>query len=65
MKDRVIDESRKRDPRELYLSVDEETKKDPKIFGKAYSNNQPQVQLHNLTFEEEQDAFKKKQKSFN
>lgn len=63
MKSHIVDESRKRDPRELYLSVDEETKRDPKIFGKAYNNTS--TQLHSTTFEEEQDTFKKKQKSFN
>jgi hypothetical protein len=62
MKDRVVDTSRVVDPREALLSVDAETRADPKIFGRAYGTTQPTTQLHTQTFEEEQEEFKKRQK---
>ena len=62
MKDRVVDQSRTIDPREALLSVDAETRADPKIFGKAYGTTQPNAKLHSMTFEEEQEEFKKNQK---
>jgi glucose/arabinose dehydrogenase len=62
MKDRVVDKSRSEDPREALLRVDAEARADPKIFGSAYATTQPKAQLHTMTFEEEQEEFKKKQK---
>lgn len=62
MKDRVVDKTRTIDPREALMSVDAEARADPKIFGRAYEATQPKNQLHTMTFEEEQDEFKKKQK---
>jgi hypothetical protein len=62
MKDRVIDKTRSQDPREALMNADAEARANPKIFGKAYGTTQPNNQLHNVTFEEEQEQFKKNQK---
>jgi WD repeat-containing protein 70 len=57
-----VDNSRSEDPREALLKMDEAAKKDPIFLGKAYSQTQPEKQLHQQTFEQEQEEFKKKQK---
>jgi len=62
MQDRIVDNTRSIDPREALMSVDAETRANPKIFGKAYESTQPNAQLHTLTFEQEQEEFKKRQK---
>lgn len=62
MKDRVVDKTRTMDPREQLIGVDAEARADPKIFGRAYEATQPKNQLHTMTFEEEQEEFKKRQK---
>lgn len=62
MQDRIVDNTRSIDPREALLGVDAETRANPKIFGKAYETTQPKSQLHTMTFEEEQEEFKKRQK---
>lgn len=62
MKDRVVDKSRAEDPREVLLRVDAEARADPKFMGSAYAATQPKAQLHTMTFEEEQEEFRKRQK---
>jgi len=47
------------------MQAAEEAQKDPKIFGRAYGSTQPTTLLHNVTFEEEREEFKQKQKKFN
>lgn len=65
MKDRVVDNTRATDPREALMQAAEEAQKDPKIFGRAYGSTQPTTLLHDVTFEEEREEFKQKQKKFN
>ena len=55
---------RDEDPREALLKLDQAAKADPQFMGRAYGVSQPQTQLHSLTFEQEQEEFKKKQKLF-
>ncbi len=62
MSQRKADTSRTEDPREALLSVDQEAKADPLFLGKAYEKSQPTTLFHGVTFEEEQDEFKKNQK---
>jgi hypothetical protein len=50
------------DPREALLKMEEMASKDPIFFGKAYETSQPKRQLHEETFEQEQEGFKKKQR---
>lgn len=50
------------DPREALLKMEELCKSDPIFFGRAYENTQPKIQLHDKSFEEEQEDHKKKQK---
>lgn len=50
------------DPREEMLRVDADARADPKYFGSAYASTQPVTKLHDITFEEEQEQFKKKQR---
>lgn len=63
-----VDLTVKDDPRAALLKMDKLTREDPMFFNKAYSETQPSdakgAQLHELTFEEEQMEFKKKQKKF-
>lgn len=53
---------RSEDPREALLKMDSVAKADPMFLGSAYANTQPQSMMHSMTFEEEQEDFKKKQK---
>jgi hypothetical protein len=59
---RAVDNSRAEDPREALIKMDALAKSDPIFFGRAYGTSQPQTMLHSMTFEEEQEDFKKKQK---
>lgn len=56
------DNSRSEDPREALLKLDALTKEDPMFLGRSYSTTQPKTQLSELTFEQEQEEFKKKQR---
>jgi hypothetical protein len=60
---KVLDTTRSEDPREALLKMDEKAKSDPIFFGRAYEGNQPGNILHTMTFEEEQEEFKKRQKT--
>ena len=53
---------RSEDPREALLKMDSIAKADPMFLGHAYATTQPQAMMHSMTFEEEQEDFKKKQK---
>lgn len=53
---------RDEDPREALLRVDAVAKADPLFTGNAYKDTQPKPLLTSMTFEEEQEEFKKKQK---
>lgn len=44
--------------------MDEQAKKDPIFFGRAYDKTNPKNILHSQTAEEEQEEFKKKQRKF-
>ncbi len=57
------DTTREEDPREALLRVAEKAEKNPLFFGKAYEQTQPKRLLSETTFEEEQEEFKKKQKT--
>ena len=46
----------------VQLNKDQEAKADPLFLGKAYQKSQPTTLFHGVTFEEEQDEFKKNQK---
>ena len=63
-KGKVADNSRAEDPREALIKMDSLAKADPIFFGRAYGESQPKTVLHTMTFEEEQEEFKKKQKRF-
>lgn len=56
------DDSRAEDPREALLKFDAVAKADPMFLGPAYQASQPATQFHTMTFEQEQEEFKKKQK---
>ena len=56
------DNSRSEDPREALLKLDSLTKSDPIYLGRTYSTTQPVTQMTEMTFEEEQEEFRKKQK---
>ena len=43
----------------------EMTTKDPMFLGRAYESTQPKPLMASETFEEEQESFKKKQKTIN
>lgn len=53
---------RSEDPREALLKYDEKAKADPLFLGPAYQATQPTPQLAAMTFEEEQEEFRKKQR---
>ena len=61
---KVVDNSRAEDPREALIKMDAAAKADPIFFGRAYEGTQPTTVLHDITFEEEKEEFKKKQKRF-
>ena len=63
MQNRSQDLSRLEDPREALLKMDKVEKEDPIYFGHAYNSSQPKNKLADLTFEQEQEEFKKKQKT--
>lgn len=63
MQNRAQDNSRSEDPREALLKLDKLAKEDPIYFGNAYSTSQPKMKLADMTFEQEQEEFKKKQKT--
>jgi hypothetical protein len=63
MEGRSADTSHRVDPREALLKMNEVAKKDPIFFGGAYAKTQPQTLLHDESFEQEQERFKKKQKT--
>lgn len=50
------------DPREALLKMDEKAKADPIFLGPAYKRNQPDVLLHDKTFEEESEEFNLKKR---
>jgi len=54
---------REEDPREALLRVDALAKSDPMFLGNAYKDSQPAPLFLEQTFEEEQEEFKKKQKT--
>ena len=62
MAGKTKDSKRSEDPREALLKYDELTSKDPMYLGPAYTATQPKAVLHEETFEEEQESFKKKQR---
>lgn len=62
MKGRTVDKTRTEDPREALLKVDAEARANPMFLGKAYESSQPKPVLYEMTFEQEQDEFRKKQK---
>lgn len=53
---------RSEDPREALLKYDEKAKADPLFLGPAYQATQPKPQFAPMTFEEEQEEFRKKQR---
>ena len=53
---------RSEDPREALLKFDEKAKADPLFLGPAYQATQPKPQLASMTFEEEQEEFRKRQR---
>eukprot|EP01039_Chlorochromonas_danica_P001023 gene1025-1109_t len=57
-----VESGRHEDPREALLKYADKAKEDPLFLGKAYGTTQPQTQLHSLTFEQEQEEFKSKQR---
>jgi WD40 repeat protein len=59
---RNLDNLRTQDPREALLKYDAQAKADPMFLGPAYETSQPKTQLSKLTFEQEQEEFRKKQK---
>mmetsp|Transcript_14144 Transcript_14144/g.21160 ORF Transcript_14144/g.21160 Transcript_14144/m.21160 type:complete len:777 (-) Transcript_14144:162-2492(-) len=59
MEGRKADMSHREDPREALLKLDDIAKKDPIFFGSAYASTQPKTQLHDESFEQEQEKFKK------
>ena len=63
MEGRQKDTSREGDPREALLRMDELAKKDPIFFAKAYQETQPVPILYEESFEQEQEEFKKKQRT--
>jgi hypothetical protein len=64
MQSRLKDNSRLEDPREALLKMDAEAKADPKYLGPAYSKTQPKPAFMEMTLEQEQEEFKKKQRKF-
>lgn len=54
---------RSEDPREALLKYADMTKDDPRFLGRAYATSQPKALLADTTFEEEQEQFKKRQKT--
>ena len=62
MQNRDKDQSRSEDPREALLKLDSLARSDPMFLGEAYGKTQPKTKLAELTFEQEQEEFKKKQK---
>lgn len=54
---------RAEDPREALLKYADVTKNDPRFLGRAYAQTQPKNELAKESFEEEQEQFKKKQKT--
>lgn len=60
----TLKSSREEDPREALLKMDALAKQDPLFTGKAYKETQPQTILSTMTFEQEQEEFTKKQKTF-
>ena len=64
MQGRKTDTSRAEDPREALLKLNDVASSDPIFLGSAYGQSQPTTQLAEKTFEEEQEQFKKKIKTF-
>ena len=62
MQDHQKSDLRSEDPREALLKMDSIARADPMFLGHAYATTQPQATMHSMTFEEEQEDFKKKQK---
>lgn len=62
MSGRKVDTSRQEDPRESLLKVASEAQANPMFMGKAYQSTQPGSQLHHITYEQEAEEFKKKQR---
>ena len=62
MEGRTHDRSREEDPREALIKLNELAKSDPMYLGGAYASTQPVPILQEMTFEEEQEDFKKRQK---
>jgi len=62
MSGRTIDNSRSEDPREALLKHADAAAKDPIFLGRAYAETQPDPKLHDISYEEEQEQFKKRQK---
>lgn len=54
---------RSEDPREALLKYADVAKDDPRFLGRAYAASQPKSVLAQTTFEEEQEQFKKRQKT--
>lgn len=63
MEGRSVDKSREEDPREALLKMDELAKKEPIFFANAYQKSQPVPLMHPTSFEEEQEEFKKRQRT--
>ena len=53
---------RSEDPREALLKFDEKAKADPLFLGPAYEATQPKPMFTTMTFEEEQEEFRKRQR---
>ena len=52
----------KEDPREALLKMDEKAKSEPIFLGPAYAKTQPELKLHDRTFEDESEEFNSKKK---
>jgi WD40 repeat protein len=63
MNGRAMDNTRLEDPREALLKMDAVAKSDPIYLGRAYQHSQPKTILADKTFEEEQEEFRKRQKT--
>ena len=50
-------------PREAWLNLADITEKEPKYISKAYQQTQPKTVFHEISFEQEQEEFKKRQKT--
>lgn len=65
MQNKIKDKNIKQnlDPRQTLLQYDNLVKNDPIFFGNAYNKTQPTNILHEETYEEEEENFRKKQKN--